>query len=316
MKLFIKEILSFCLIFLCIILIGIFAPVTSNVSKSLIFAQIDKDSLLLNTPSKRVILIGGSNLSFGINSAMLKDSLTLNPVNTAIHASIGLKYMLNHSEKYIKSGDIVIISPEYSQYFGDNFYGGDELLRTIFDVSKNDCKLISFKQWIHLSPYIFTYACSKFNITSYLIKGRVKTDVYLRSSFNKFGDVDTRLIQKAEKNISPFPTLGGEINNEAIKELLTFRDKINKKGADMYITYPGYQAKSFQNSFKQINIIQDLLIKNGFKILGNPYRYEFQDSLLFNTPYHLNKQGVDTRTKLLIQDLKPFLLKRNLAINH
>lgn len=315
MKLFIRNFLSFCLIFLSIILIGIFSPATSNVSKSLIFAKLDKDSLLLNTPSKRVILIGGSNLSFGINSAMLKDSLLLNPVNTAVHAGIGLKFMLDHSERYIRDGDIVIIAPEYFQYFGNNVYGGEELLRTILDVSKNDYKLLSFRQWINLSPFVLTYACSKFNIASYIIKGRGQTDVYLRKSFNKYGDVDTRLTPKAEKNIIPFPTIDGKFNNEAIEELLRFRDKIKKKGADMYVTYPGYQAKSFQYSFKQINIVQHSLIKNGFKILGNPYRYEFRDSLLFNTPYHLNKYGVDIRTKLLIQDLKPFLLRRNLVIN-
>jgi len=34
------------------------------------------------------------------------------------------------------------------------------------------------------------------------------------------------------------------------------------------------------------------------------------DSLLFDSPWHLNKQGVDLRTRLLIEDLKTTLKKK------
>ena len=42
----------------------------------------------------------------------------------------------------------------------------------------------------------------------------------------------------------------------------------------------------------------------GFELLGYPERYRMNDSLMFDTTYHLSKKGVDLRTQLLIEDIK------------
>src|ERR1700730_2211300 len=115
MKKFLKKVFFFTLIFVGIVSIGLLLPATPRSSQSLLFGEIEKDSLLNNAPSPRIVFIGGSNLSFGINSQMIKDSLGLNPVNAAIHASIGLVYMLDHSLNYIRPGDVLVVSPEYQQ---------------------------------------------------------------------------------------------------------------------------------------------------------------------------------------------------------
>ena len=60
----------------------------------------------------------------------------MNPINTGIHAGMGLIYMLDHSIGFIRKGDIVVISPEYDHFYGNNAYGGETLLRTIFDVNR------------------------------------------------------------------------------------------------------------------------------------------------------------------------------------
>jgi hypothetical protein len=94
MKNFLIKISLFSLLLLSVVIIGFVLPVTPRASKSLLYAKVKKDNLLKKTNNPRIIFVGGSNLSFGINSKVIKDSLKLNPINTAIHASIGLEKMI------------------------------------------------------------------------------------------------------------------------------------------------------------------------------------------------------------------------------
>ena len=134
MKKFILRILFFFFVLFLFFILGLILPATPQATKSILFSKIAKDSLLKNVPSPRIIFIGGSNLNMGLNSQLIKDSLGLNPINTSITVNIGLIYMMDDMLKYIKKGDVVIAAPEYAQYYNKDAYGGEPLLRIIFDV--------------------------------------------------------------------------------------------------------------------------------------------------------------------------------------
>jgi len=58
-----------------IIIASLLLPSNKSFKKSLMFAQLDKNKLLKETLSPRIIFIGGSNISFGLDSKKIKDSL-------------------------------------------------------------------------------------------------------------------------------------------------------------------------------------------------------------------------------------------------
>jgi hypothetical protein len=291
----------FSLLLLLLIIIGFLLPVTPRASKSLLYAKIQKDSLLKNTDSPRIIFVGGSNLSFGINSQMILDSLHLNPINTAIHASIGLEYMMDNTLNYIKKGDVIILAPEYSHFYGRSIYGGEELLRTVADINPLDIMDLETEQKKNTSKYLLKYSFSKFKPTEYF--GFKESDIYSVNSFNKYGDVYTHWTMKQQK-FSSADTIRSICNPDAIKFIDSFRIELEKKGAKLFITYPSYQASSYDKSINQIKKIEQELLENNFELLGTPERYRIPDAMMFNTSYHLLKKGVDYRTKLLIEDLK------------
>ena len=72
-----------------------------------------KCQLLEDTPSPRIIFVGGSNLAFGLDSQRIKDSLNINVINYGLHAGIGLKYMIDDISTYARKGDIIVFAPEY-----------------------------------------------------------------------------------------------------------------------------------------------------------------------------------------------------------
>ncbi len=78
-----------------------------------------------------------------------------------------------------------------------------------------------------------------------------------------------------------------------ILHILYFQTEIIRRKATLYVTYPGYQDISYLNSIKQIERVAVEYKKNGFITLGYPERYKMPNHMMFNTPYHLNKKGVD-----------------------
>jgi hypothetical protein len=303
MKKFLLTVLLFLSILLLIFSLGILLPPTPRAVRSLLFAKRQKDLLLHTTEFPRIIFIGGSNLSFGLNSEMIKDALNLNPINTGIHLNLGLIYMLNSAFPFIKEKDIVVVSPEYEHFYGNTAYGGRELLRTVLEVSPNDIEKLEIKQWLNIIAFLPKYSVSKFMPREYF---SIKDDLFYGiNSFNKYGDVYTHW-GFGKQEFKPANTISKAFNVSVLKILCDFKKKIDKKKALMLFAFPSLQEASFNKNSKQIAKVKSELIKKGFSLLGTPEKYKFADSLMFNTPYHLSKKGMDLRTSLLIEDIKKY----------
>lgn len=302
MKKFINKILLSTIPILVILVSLILLPTTPRASKSLLMAAIRKDSLLKNSPAPRIIFVGGSNTSFGLDSEKIKDSLKLNPINTGIHASIGIKHMIDNTSLYIKKGDIIILIPEYTHYNRDINYGSVELMRTVFDTDISKIKLLSYKQILNIIPFLPKYTFNKLKIKNYTDTIFRENDVYLARSFNQYGDAYAHWNFESTK-VKPYPKPENlKVWTNVIKYIEDFNDEIKAKGATLYISYPCLQARTFDNNRELIYMIEKEIEKTGIQIIGTPERYKFPDSLLFDTPYHLIKKGVDIRTNYFIED--------------
>jgi hypothetical protein len=301
---FLLNLGRFVLFCIAIIFLIIILPATPKSSNSLLFISKNKEVLLQKTETPRIIFLGGSNLSFGLDSKLLKDSLFKNPVNMGIHASLGLKYMMSQYLKYAKKGDVVVLVPEYQQYVGDFSEGtdGEELARIVFDVDINNFFLLNMNQRVQIFSNLPNILKSRLSFDEYL--GYEFDFIYSRYVYNEFGDVDTKyLIQK--RSFEPQESLNNaNINYKLIGDIIQFKNNLKMKGIKLYISFPGYQDTSFNNSKNKIKQIHSILIKNNFEILGKPEVFSMEHKLMLNSPYHLNKNGVNRRTMLLINFLK------------
>ena len=289
-------------------------PSNPSISDGLLYGKFAKDSLLLNTSNNRLIFVGGSNLSFGLNSEMLKDSLKLNPINTAIHASIGLEYMLENTLQYIKEGDMIVIAPEYSHFISTSIHGGKEMIITMAEVDKfklfSKLSIEQFKSFLKESPH---YCLNKLGPFSYL-KTRDKYGVYGKYSFNRYGDAIRHYNLPNEKiEVMSRPYSIEEFNARSIYILREFKDECNKIGANVFISYPAFHHTASLGSGPLIEYVDSTLRVNDFYVISNPDDYIMEDSLFFNTYYHLNYAGVQMRTSKLISDLKKVLKPTNIS---
>lgn len=301
---FLLNLVRFLIFSFGIIFIIILLPATPKSSNSLLFISTNKEKSLKNTQSPRIVFLGGSNLSFGLDSKLIKDSLHLNPVNMGIHASLGLKYMMSQYYKYKKKGDIVVLIPEYQQYFEDFAEGtdGEELARMIFDVDLKNYFNLNRNQRIQIFSSLPKILKSKFKLDEYF--GYDFDFIYSRYVYNDYGDVDRKYLIKKRffKPTNSFNNLS--INYDLLFDIIEYQKFLKKKGIQLFISFPGYQVTSFNNSKEKISQLYTVLNYYMFDLIGTPETFRMHDTLMLNSPYHLNSHGVNRRTILLINLIK------------
>jgi len=295
---FVKSTVFFLVPISLLFLSGLFLPPTPRASTSLLFANVKKDSLLQHSEGPRIIFVGGSNLSFGLNSQTIRDSLGLYPINTGVNAAVGLKYMLENTLQYVKEGDKIILSIEYELFYKHYDQTSDVLLRTIVDVFPEKWKDLSLSQKFRLIPYLPRFSLTKLNPTEYVAYS--ENQMYGGNTFNEYGDA----VSHWNLNGWDFrpANIGGQFNMNVIHKMKEFESAVNQKEGEVLITFPGLDEVTFQKNRHAVLQVERNLKQTDFTILGSSERYVFPGEMMFDTHYHLIKEGVDVRTKRLIYD--------------
>ncbi len=297
---------------ICISVVAVcLVPPSEYFKKSLFYAILDKNKLLEETEKPRVIFVGGSNLSFGLNSQEIKDSLHLNPINMGVHAGLGLFFMLNNVKPYIKEGDIVIVVPEYNQYYDNVAYGQVELLLTISDANPDFLRLLDRKiisKQIRNVPQMLSWK-AKYYIKD-ISDQNDTVGIYDRKAFNQYGDVFVHWDMPDEE----FSThlIYGQFNYEVLDALNVLKQEVEKKNGKLFIGFPPLLDTVFDESADYIKLVNDELIRYHFQTLSSPEKYRMSRNLFFNTQNHLNKKGVDLRTTMMMEDLRNIIGKDSL----
>src|SRR5687768_13390615 len=74
---------------------------------------IDKHKRLEQIPAPRIILAGGSSLTFGVDSKRIESEFGKPVVNLSLIASLGMEFIINELSSVMREGDVVILSTEY-----------------------------------------------------------------------------------------------------------------------------------------------------------------------------------------------------------
>ena len=306
MKKFISNIFVFCFYFLLIFIGLYFKNPNTTFVNSYLSAQLDKDqSLQKDTSTSRIIIIGGSNATFGIDSEMLSKEFSINVINYSLHAGFGLNFILNKTEDYIKSGDIIILFPEYQHFFDDYFFGEEILARYLVNGNIKDLNSFSIKQ----INYQFSNILRMLTHKIHFIDKDNNHKIYSRRNFNKYGDFIGHLNFNSNKeiNIISHNMNNSKLNYNSFKKIESYSKFLNKNSASFYISYPSIQHDTYLNNLNQINKIHKNLMNTDLLLIDEPEENTFADSLLYDSPYHLNRKGREIRTKNLITNLKKIM---------
>lgn len=268
----------------------------------------DKVERLKDSDRPRLIFVGGSSVPFSLRSDLIEEAFPdYLVVDFGLYAQLGTPVMLDLLEEALQPGDIVIISPEQDSQALSLDYSAETLWQAVdghFDLLRQ----LSDHRYEQLAAAFPSFAGKK---CRYAVLGSpVPADIYSRSSFNAYGDIESPM---REANIMP----GGFDPNQLIRfssEMLSddFIQYLNRfhafaaeKGVEVYYRFPPMNQAALDCSEKQVDLYYDALNSVlDFPILGDPHRSILEEGWFYDTNFHLNASGAVVFTKGLIEDLK------------
>jgi hypothetical protein len=260
---------------------------------------IDKHERLEKFKDNRLLLVGGSNLAFGIDSKKLGNDLSMNVVNFGFHARLGLEFILNEAKESMIRGDVVVLAIEYVMY-DDSFETNKELIHKVQNYYPPSTSYFQ----IGLKDRLKFYLKNKQRI---LKKETNKIHpVYNRKLFNSYGDMIGHLNKPSKRTLLERAKLKAIKTSISTPLLKAFHTACASTGVKTYISFPCYPISEYAVNQEVLDHLFEKLQQEvpEIEILNTPKSFTLHDSLFYDSVYHRKKKGRQKRTELLSSSLK------------
>lgn len=258
-------------------------------------AIIDKQRRLESLPPGKVILVGGSNLAFGIDSRLLETTLGRPVVNMGLSGAVGIPFLLDQVRPYVSAGDLIVLSPEYELFFERPALTRPTCLQALYlpqpwrYVGRTGylrCVVSTFGEVVQ---YNFTWALRKALGTN-----DSPTDpVYSRGSFNRWGDVEAHLSRATKLTEPPRETgrIEGKPDDDVLDAITRFARFAKRRGARVAFAHPACAASAYAPHLDALRALDRVLrqrLGGDVAFLSVPEDFFFPPDMFFDTRYHLN----------------------------
>lgn len=266
---------------------------------------IDKNERLCSIDGPKIVLIGNSNLVFGIDSAAIEEAFGMPVVNMGMHGNLGNPFVEQAALKNVHEGDIVILS--YS-----NFDDGDVIRnpQLAWITIENHLELYSYvrpKDWKDMIKAYPTYLRGCLQLWSQGIGNMDSGSEYSRLQFNEYGDnIYDRpsLAPGTDFTLVHIPAVG----DTTIARINALDQKLKEKGATLLVTaYPTPICEYTPDREEYVAFSDKIDSLLTCPLISRYEDYLMDKELFYNTYLHLNNQGAQVRTALLIEDMQDYL---------
>ena len=262
---------------------------------------------------KKIVVIGNSNVAFGLDSALaerlLKEAgLDYAVCNFGLYGALGTKMMLDLSNDFIQKEDVVIFTPELDAQSLSLYFSGKEAWYAI----DGDAAMFSAfptEEKGELVGNFFGYVADKYalHISGKNAEG---SGVYVAASFDEHCD-----LKNYDRPYNVLPNLV-DVNNPLSFDISQFGKgfigyvndwyaQIKRKGAEMYYSFAPMNQKAFIEGIADAEAFHDFIAKSfDFPVIGYIEDYIMEAEWFYDSNFHLNEYGMTVRTVNLVNDLK------------
>lgn len=280
----------------------------------------DKIELLKNHDQPSIILLGGSNVAFGISSPRLNQHFNRPVINTGLQGALGLDLYLNLARQYARKGDFVILLPEWAMLSG--LFQPHELpLQQLVRESPSAIAYIDAHEAFDPKCFLDEYAMPEF---AYILQtgmkfrtektrqrlhaeAKIRAGMYSRLNFNEQGDFVGHHDKTSNTDIASLScsiSFREKIYQQAVDRINTCAEDLRKRGAHLYFGYTPTPEPFFEQFQTEIAHADEFLRANlNIPVLHKPENSCFPTDHFFDTIYHLNKRGKRKRTGMLIRSI-------------
>ena len=302
MQLFLKKLINVSiLVFLCILFFSLLSYFIFHKKNKNFLAsyELKVDKLEKTKGKRRIIVLGGSNVVFSLDSRLLKDSLDIEVINAGLHGGIGLKNEVDLFYSFIDSSkDIIVISPEFETLF--NFSPDFESEEAVY------CK--SLRPLAFPKVNILLYFLQRNNPVTYLKEIAVSRDrtIYHKDNFNAFGDIShypakrkyTMYLRKKNKIVF----------NSRYNDAITYI-KSKFSGFNYFVVSPVIHPVWNVNELMQFDQSMQLNFDDRYILQATALSPIFNRSDFYNTIYHPNIVGKNIYSNELLKAIRNAISK-------
>lgn len=263
---------------------------------------------LKRAEGKKLVLVGGSNIAFGVDTAQLAAALpdyTVCPMG--LYAAVGTSAMLDLSAPYLGEGDIVVLAIEpsaqtFSTYFGANAFWkcaeSDSSLLLNVDESKHADLVGAYTEYLQ-------ERCEIVRSQRY----PKAEGVYAKSSFDESCNM---IYERAGNKMSVgFDTsatvdFGGITLEEAfVTQVNEYIKRAERRGATVYLSFSPVNESALTEKWEKGLEQFYTLCAESFdcEIISDPEGYVMESGWFYDNNFHLNTAGSKLRTHRLACDL-------------
>jgi hypothetical protein len=285
-------------------------------------ASVLKHERLAQLPSPKIVLVGGSNLAFGVDSQQIEQALDCQVVNMGMNGWLGIRFMLEEVRGTLKAGDTVVLSFEWDNFFkpveghGPSFLG---IIKTnpgalsFLTIEQLKSLLVAFSEVAQeKTERLIKQALTSVGIRKQEPSAREQRGAFLNTiealeGFSPHGDLVSHL---SVETPLPFPLgqdliqKGTPVEKKAIEMMVEFAKEMTSRKIHVLVSYPPIPPDVFQRHSESFNDIHRVLsLQVELSIPRPPTELVFDRENFFDTIYHLNRYGRPLRTKKMIEDL-------------
>lgn len=271
----------------------------------------DKYRRLKEIDSPKVVLVGDSNVAFGIDSGMIEEAFEMEVVNLGLHGGIGQTMGAELLKGNVSQGDIIILLPASYSYETAGIRDGV----LMWYAMENDLSI-----WLTLQNPDVKVMINSF--PTYLKKAmglwikhegnRVTSSIYNRLSFNEYGDIKLdRPENVMENGFIDNDGFDSKYLSEAMRDYWNdLGEYVSEHGGMLFMGVPPILKEDLKLSDGELGLLENQLrTELNFPVISRFQDYIFPKEMFFDTNFHLNNTGVQVRTELLIEDIKGYTEK-------
>lgn len=261
----------------------------------------DKVERLESIEEPKIVLLGNSNLAFGISSDLIESEIGMPVVNMGLHGGLGNVFHERMAEYNVTAGDIYILC--HSWYADDGSIPDTTLAWVTLENHAKLWKLVHLSEMYSMLKGYPAYlkSCIALYNSNY---GNIDHDGdYARSAFNSYGDISVE--RKGSSYtftdvVSP-PTIN-DITVNRVNELAAWLDA---QGAALLVAgYPIGQGELTAPKEEFEEFQKELENRLNAEVISYYTDYMYDYRYFYDTNLHLNSEGAKMRTAQLIEDIK------------
>lgn len=270
-----------------------------------------KVQLLSEAEGNRIILVGGSSVAFGIDSALMEQELPgYTVVNFGMYAALGTTVMLDLSEELIRPGDIVILMPEQQEQTLSGFFDASVMWHGV-DGAFELLTALPREKLEQMAGSFPEFAAQKF---AYFLQDASPQPqgVYSRASFNEHGDIVSAECARNQMpggydSSTPIRFDEDMVSDGFVEEVNAYAQALDQRGAVLWYAFCPMNALAITEGSEPALFYDALQSRLACPIIGNPFHSILEPEWFYDTNFHLNASGKIVYTKLLIRNIKAML---------